>query len=350
MQLFVPGRLCLFGEHSDWAGGYRRVNPELGKGYALISGIDRGLYATVRPHPTHFTVRARGNRGESLGTRQLPMAKDSLLAEARSGGFFSYAAGVAYQILQRYRVDGIEIDNYRTDLSIQKGLSSSAAICVLIARAFNRTYNLQLSVREEMELAYLGERTTPSQCGRMDQACAYGQRPVMMIFDGEATEILELSLSQPLYLILVDLGGAKNTQEILGALNQAYPVARNRRQKDVQYYLGEVSAEITQAAAIALSQGDNQHLGQLMRQAQATFDRYLIPACPSQLTAPLLHTLLEHPPLQPHIWGGKGVGSQGDGTAQLLAKERIAQQEAIAVIERDFPQMRALALILAPQT
>ena len=24
MDLFVPGRLCLFGEHSDWAGSYAR--------------------------------------------------------------------------------------------------------------------------------------------------------------------------------------------------------------------------------------------------------------------------------------------------------------------------------------
>ncbi|MBU1950761.1 MAG: galactokinase family protein, partial [Candidatus Eisenbacteria bacterium] len=26
-QLFVPGRVCLFGEHSDWAGAYRVQNP-----------------------------------------------------------------------------------------------------------------------------------------------------------------------------------------------------------------------------------------------------------------------------------------------------------------------------------
>jgi len=25
-MLFVPGRLCLFGEHSDWAGAYRRTH------------------------------------------------------------------------------------------------------------------------------------------------------------------------------------------------------------------------------------------------------------------------------------------------------------------------------------
>jgi len=29
MKLFVPGRICLFGEHSDWAGGYCRINPDI---------------------------------------------------------------------------------------------------------------------------------------------------------------------------------------------------------------------------------------------------------------------------------------------------------------------------------
>jgi galactokinase len=201
-----------------------------------------------------------------------------------------------------------------------------------------------------MELAYLGETITPSQCGRMDQACAYGNRPVMMIFDGEQMEIVELSLAHELYFLIVDLGGYKNTQEILRSLNQAYPVAIDDLQKGVQYYLGEVSAEITQAAAIALQQGDAKCLGGLMQQAQAEFDRYLMTACPSQLTAPLLHALLKHPPLQPDIWGGKGVGSQGDGTAQLLIKDRASQKQAIATIERDFPGMQCFDLVLSPQS
>jgi galactokinase len=38
MRLFVPGRICLFGEHSDWVGGYRRINAEITKGYPLICG------------------------------------------------------------------------------------------------------------------------------------------------------------------------------------------------------------------------------------------------------------------------------------------------------------------------
>ena len=38
IRLFVPGRLCLFGEHSDWAGMYRTVNADIVKGTAIVSG------------------------------------------------------------------------------------------------------------------------------------------------------------------------------------------------------------------------------------------------------------------------------------------------------------------------
>ena len=100
----------------------------------------------------------------------------------------SSVAGVAYQVLTHYHVRGLVIDNNMTDLPIKKGLSSSAAICVLAARAFNRVYDLKLTIRGEMELAYQGEITTPSRCGRMDQGCAFGNRPVLMTFDGDRLE------------------------------------------------------------------------------------------------------------------------------------------------------------------
>lgn len=48
INLFVPGRLCLFGEHSDWAGMYRTVNSSLEKGTAIVSGTEQGIYATAR--------------------------------------------------------------------------------------------------------------------------------------------------------------------------------------------------------------------------------------------------------------------------------------------------------------
>ncbi|MBD2018224.1 GHMP kinase [Microcoleus sp. FACHB-53] len=346
MKIFVPGRLCLFGEHSDWAGNYRRLNRELKPGYTLLTGTNQGLYAEVKPHPTHLILRTLlpdGTRPEPL---VLPMEPQALLAEAEQGGFFSYAAGVAYQCLTYYHVGGLEIDNYLTDLPIQKGLSSSAAICVLIARAFNNLYNLKLTIRGEMELAYLGEITTPSRCGRMDQACAYGGRPILMIFDGERTEVIELNVPKNLFFVIVDLGASKNTQEILNQLNQCYPFATTQVQQNVQNYLGSISSTITQEAVDALQKGEAERIGNLMRRAQAEFDRYLIPACPWQLTAPVLHKILNYAPIHPYILGGKGVGSQGDGTAQFIVKDEESQQSVIGIIERDFPQMQALKLTI----
>ena len=335
MKIFVPGRICLFGEHSDWAGGYRRINAEIKRGYALIVGTNQGIYARVKPHPDKLVLHTTLEDGTRKGPYEIPMEREALLAEAMKGGFTSYAAGVAYQILTHYRVRGIEIDNYLTDLPVQKGLSSSAAICVLIARAFNRVYDLKMTVRGEMEYAYTGEITTPSRCGRLDQGCAYGNRPVMMTFDGDRLDVQELSVPKTLHYVIVDLKAFKDTKEILAKLNQCYPFANDPLQKKVQDYLGTINSDLTHQAQKAIHGGDLVKLGALMNEAQAQFDEHLQPACPSQLTAPVLHKLLAYEPIQSYVLGGKGVGSQGDGTAQFLVKDAEAQDRVIEIVERD---------------
>jgi UTP-glucose-1-phosphate uridylyltransferase/mevalonate kinase len=335
MKLFVPGRICLFGEHSDWAGGYRRINGALEKGYTLLCGTNHGVHAEVKPHPTKFILRSTLADDAGHDAIELPMERDALLAKAGEGGLFSYAAGVACQVMTHYRVRGLEIDNYLTDLPVRKGLSSSAAVCVLVARAFNRIYDLKMTTRGEMEFAYLGEITTPSRCGRMDQGCAYGNRPIMMVFDGERLDVVELSVKRDLHYVIVDLRKGKDTKKILNDLNHCYPFATGKVEKGVQKYLGPISAAITQQAAQALRDGDAPALGALMTRAQAEFDRHLQPACPDELTAPVLHKVLAYAPIQSLILGGKGVGSQGDGTAQFLVKDRESQQKVKAILEHD---------------
>jgi UTP-glucose-1-phosphate uridylyltransferase/mevalonate kinase len=345
MEIFVPGRICLFGEHSDWAGGYRRINAEIEKGYTLITGTDQGIYAEVESHPNALVLTSSTPVGEKHSPYEIPMDPKALLEEAQRGGFWSYVAGVAYQILTHYHVHGLVINNYKTDLPVKKGLSSSAAICVLTARAFNRVYDLKMTTRGEMELAYQGEITTPSRCGRMDQGCAYGNRPILMTFDGERLDVAELQVPEDMHLVIVDLQAEKDTMEILARLNRSYPFAESEIERGVQELLGPVNNRIVHQSVEALQAGETQRLGALMVEAQAFFDRYAQPACPEELTAPVLHRVLNYEPLKPHIWGGKGVGSQGDGTAQFLARSSADQQAVIEIIERDL-DMPCLTLTL----
>lgn len=348
MRLFVPGRICLFGEHSDWAGGYRRINAEIEKGYTIISGTDQGIYAEVTAHPHALILTSTTPDGAVHGPIEIPMDAAVLLEEAQKGGFWSYIAGVAYHALINYQVRGLVIHNDLTDLPVKKGLSSSAAICVLAARAFNRVYDLKLTVRGEMELAYQGEITTPSRCGRMDQGCAFGNRPVLMTFDGDRLDTTELQVMGELYFVLVDLNAQKDTLKILDRLNQCYPFADNEAAQDVQELLGPINKRITSQAVEALRAADAEKLGQFMNEAQAFFDQLAAPACPEELTAPILHQVLHFEPLREHIWGGKGVGSQGDGAAQFLARSEDDQERIITILAEQLG-LSAYKLTLRPR-
>ena len=319
-NIFVPGRLCLFGEHTDWAGGYKRIDKSVVSGYCIAIGTDQGIYAEVSPHPDEFIIESYNMNDEQIGTQQFSMNENDLLKSAKKGEFFSYSAGVAYYILKDHHVvNGLTISN-RINLPIKRGLSSSASICVLTARAFSLVYNLGLSRREEMEYAYKGEILTGSECGRMDQVCAYGEIPVFLIFDGDNMEVEEITPSETIYMVIADLKKGKNTRKILSDLNHHFTSKSGTLRDRLRIGLGEANREIAFKAREAIENGDVQRLGELMKEAQKVFDEYVIPSCPEELTAPLLHEVLSHPDIQDLIWGGKGVGSQGDGCAQFIAK------------------------------
>ncbi len=345
-DLFVPGRVCLFGEHSDWAGAYRRFNSAIVPGKVLIAGTNQGLHARVRACPKRFRMRTSLPDGRHLET-DLPMVREALLECAREGGFFSYAAGVAYTILTYYEVDGVDIDNYLTTLPVKKGLSSSAALCVLVARAFNRVYDLKLTTRAEMEAAYQGEILTPSRCGRMDQGCAFGQVPVLMTFDGDLLQTARVNVGGHLYLLIADLKGKKDTIRILADLTHAYPFPTDEAGRRAHAYLGAINADIVSRAQEVLRRGDARALGELMDEAQRQFDRHLMPLCPSELTAPRLHTVLADARVRELAYGGKGVGSQGDGCVQLVARGP-AERERLAAYLRETYGMDCYDLDLKP--
>jgi len=335
IDLFVSGRLCLFGEHSDWASEYRRIDKNMPKGYSLIVGTNQGIHARVKPLKEKLLITSTLPDGKIEGPCELEMNEKKLREKARCGDFFSYCAGVASYIQRNHQVDGLLIENYQMDLPIKKGLSSSAAICILTAQAFNTVYKLKLTRRGEMEIAYQGEIMTPSRCGRMDQACAYGSTPVLLTFHGDYMDVEPIYPKEPLYIVVVDLKKKKNTRKILSELNKHYSAIHSKISLDMQKALGKLNKSVVLRARKAIEAGDCHKIGELMKEAQTIFDKKILPACPSELTAPKLHKVLNYPGIQSFILGGKGVGSQGDGSAQFITRDSKEQSLLIERMERE---------------
>jgi hypothetical protein len=120
VPLFVPGRLCLFGEHSDWAGAYRATHPALSPGRCLVAGTDQGLQATADPSDA-VELSSVLPDGSRVASPPLVASEKALDAVARGGGFFSYAAGVAAEIVVRFGPRGVRLDVTADDLPLGKG-------------------------------------------------------------------------------------------------------------------------------------------------------------------------------------------------------------------------------------
>jgi UTP-glucose-1-phosphate uridylyltransferase/mevalonate kinase len=334
ITLFVPGRLCLFGEHSDWAGLHRMINADIVPGAAIVMGVEQGIYATVEKSE-HFMMRNEAAELSGVWADfDCMMQSNELRAIADSESYFAYVAGVASYIKDHYTVGGIKITITKMTLPMKKGLSSSAAVCVLVARAFNRLYGLNLNTRGEMNVAFKGEQRTHSRCGRLDQACAFGVVPVCMHFDGDDITLDRLLVKEKLYWVFADLNAEKDTIKILNDLNKCYPFAETETERKVHDALGELNQDIIRRAARYMRKGDALELGRLMTEAQEIFDTMVAPASPDQLAAPKLHRFLNDETIKSLTYGGKGVGSQGDGSIQFLAKDAVAQETLYEYLER----------------
>ena len=345
IKLFVPGRLCLFGEHTDWAGHYRTMNADIAPGAAIVTGIEQGIYAEVEKSSIFELYSTAPDISGVWQDFSCRMDETELKRIAKSGSFFCYCAGVASYMLEWYKVGGVRIRITDMTLPMKSGLSSSAAICVLVARAFNMLYNLNLNTLGEMNIAYLGELRTSSRCGRLDQACAFGVKPNLMTFDGDEIEVRSLNVKKHLYWVFADLCAEKNTIKILSDLNKAYPFPSTDAEQAEHDALGKDNLEFVDRAIQYMAEGKAEELGRLMTEAEELFDKKVAPMS-SALWSPKLHRVLEDPNIQPLVWGGKGVGSHGDGSVQFLARTEEAQQQLVDYLNHQ--GMKAYSLTLKP--
>lgn len=111
--------------------------------------------------------------------------------------------------------------------------------------------------------------------------------------------------------------------------------------------MGVDNEKLINEAKAAIEAGDSKEVGRLMVEAQAHFDKMVAPASPVELKAPVLHSILADEKIKELTYGAKGVGSQGDGSIQFLAKDDKTQEELIKYIKEKY-DMEGFKLTLKP--
>jgi galactokinase len=326
-EIYVPGRLCLFGEHSDWAATYRQFNSKIRPGRALVAMLDQGIRAVAEPNEEVEIQFMEYQISE-------PASSNVLRERAIRGGFMSYVTGAAYEMVKLCR-KGIKIRIVESDLPIGAGLSSSAAACVLVVKAYDQVYGLGLGIHEIMERSYRGEIMTGSRCGRMDQLVAYGEGVVEAIFAEDGQSTVRVKVGETLYFVIALIRGVKDTIAILAQLHSVFPWAYGLEQSKAFNFLTERNEGMTRTARRLIAEGDLLGLGELMKMYQHDFDRSLRQIAPS-LDSPILDTILEDKRLGKWSLGMKGVGSHGDGAAMLLCGDLIGAGMAMDYLRQEY--------------
>lgn len=355
MEIFVPGRLCILGEHTDWAvcfsgNGHLDYCPDAGA--CIVATTNEGIYCRVEAltEPVfEFIYRSRGPEipASEVERFSVPFEVSVLTgAAADPDNFFRYVAGTAAVLLERHPPPvgfGIRIDNYLSTLPPRRGLSSSAAVCVSVVKAYAAALSIQMDKREIMDIAYRGERLTPSMCGRLDQCCAMEPGSVAVIRftpDDAPASLQHIPTTAAFHFVVGDLGADKDTTAILQHLRMCFdaPTALSSGAESfppgAEHVRAYVSTNGSRVAACAegLAKGDHGMVASAMEDAQCAFDAGAILCAPHHLTSPALRRVLQNDAVRARVLAGKGVGSQGDGSVQLLCADEADQLAAAELL------------------
>jgi hypothetical protein len=173
-------------------------------------------------------------------------------------------------------------------------------------------------------------------CGKMDQVCAHGNKLLRLKFVKNEVSVEEKAAADRLNIMIVDLKGKKNTSKILMDLNSRYPIPKSEEDELLFDALGKTNHAYVQAAETAIVNGEMERLGELMKEAQFAFDRQVAVISPEELKAKRLHEILADEYIKGFVYGGKGVGSQGDGCAQFLLKSEAYAGELEQYIKEKY--------------
>ncbi|WCE29102.1 galactokinase [Vibrio sp. SCSIO 43137] len=279
-EIQAPGRVNLIGEHTDY-----------NDGFVLPCAIDyQTLVAAAKRDDSIVRVIAvdYGNEVDEFDlTQPIEFQPDRMWA--------NYIRGVVKCLLERgYRFNGADI-SVSGNVPQGAGLSSSAALEVVIGQTFKELYQLDIS---QAEVALNGQQAENEfvgcNCGIMDQLIsAEGKENHALLIDCRSLETKAVSMPDDMVVMII------NSNKKRGLVDSEYNTRREQCEEAARIFgvkaLRDVSIEQftareselselvakrarhvitendrTEEAALALSRGDIKRMGELMAQSHAS--------------------------------------------------------------------------------
>lgn len=304
-----PGRLCLLGEHCDWAGGASLVLP-----------MPLGIRATCEEGDTQLEIEA------ALEDEWLRARFPATGEVNPDGGPLRFVAAAMACLASHGMAPPSARLHLDSDLPAGRGFSSSAAVVLSSLDALARLAGHALQPEALARLAYETERTLLGvPCGLLDpMACAFAQ-PLYLRWHRQRHGAPEPGLrpiqaGSALHLVAACFPKPRDTRAILtclrdavdGDLRDAMAAERARAAHTAIAHFADAAT----AGARCLIAGDVRGLGALLDGCQAVYDEELADAFPA-LAAPGLRAVCGE--LRRHgSLGAKFSGAGGDGSVIAL--------------------------------
>lgn len=328
----APGRVNWIGEHTDYE-----------EGLVLPCAIDRDTIVLAAEGP---------GRGVSVVSEGRGLARFELGDLRCQGDWADYVKGVAWALAER----GFELGGARlwigSRVPPESGLSSSAALCVAVAFAFDRLFGLGETPRSLALAAHRGESEFVGVgCGILDPfASALGGRDGLLRIDCRDQSVRTVDPGPCDVALLVAQSGVRRrlaaggyrerveecraafaaareagilgpqatalrdlSPEDLPALEAILPARLLRRTRHVVTENRRVDQLIA-----ALAAGDLAAVGDLLREGQASLrDDF-------EVSVPELDALCEAADAQAGTWGSRLTGAGFGGcTLHLVVPDRV---------------------------